>query len=229
MTDRITPIARTSLHDEVAQRLRDMVVEGELAPSARLNERVLCDRLQVSRTPLREAFRVLAAEGLLQLLPNRGAVVTPLSAAELDATIEVLAVLEELTGRLAVQRIDSAALAQIEARHHEMLAHHLRGDLPAYFRANQDIHFALVAATGNAVLEREYRLLNARIRRYRYMANLSAARWQESIDEHEAFLASLKAKDGTALAGQLSQHLFNKLRSVKAQLAAQRPDDERAA
>jgi len=220
------PVTRTNLHDEVAQRLRDMVVEGRLEPGARLNERVLCEQLQVSRTPLREAYRVLAAEGLLQLLPNRGVVVTPLSRTELDATIEVLAALEELTGRLVARRIDAATLAGIEARHHEMLAHHLRGDLPAYFKANQDIHLALVAATGNAVLEREYRVLNARIRRYRYIANLSAERWQESIDEHEAIMAALRDRDAATLAERLATHLVNKLEAVHARLDAR---DDRAA
>ena len=220
------PAARTSLHDEVAQRLRDMVVEGQLEPGERLNERVLCEQLQVSRTPLREAYRVLAAEGLLRILPNRGAMVTPLSVTELDATIEVLAALEELTGRLVAARIDDAALARIEARHHEMLAHHLRGDLPAYFKANQDIHLALVDAAGNPVLAHEYRLLNARIRRYRFMANLSTERWRESVAEHEAIMASLRAGDGEMLARQLAEHLVAKLTAVKERLDV---EGERAA
>jgi DNA-binding GntR family transcriptional regulator len=220
------PVTRTSLHDEVAQRLRDMVVEGRLEPGERLNERILCEQLQVSRTPLREAYRVLAAEGLLQILPNRGAMVAPLSVTELDATIEVLAALEELTGRLVAARIDDATLARIEARHHEMLAHHLRGDLPAYFKANQDIHLALVEASGNPVLAHEYRLLNARIRRYRFMANLSAERWSESVAEHETIMASLRARDGDALARQLADHLVAKLEVVKQRLAV---GDDRAA
>ena len=220
------PVVRTSLHDEVAQRLRDMVVEGQLTPGERLNERVLCAQLQVSRTPLREAYRVLAAEGLLQLLPNRGVVVTPLSREELDATIEVLAALEELIGRLVARRIDPATLAAVEARHHEMLAHHLRGDLPAYFKANQDIHLALAAAAGNPVLEREYRLLNARIRRYRYMANLSTERWRESIAEHEAIMAALRERDGATLATRLRDHLVAKLEAVHHRLDH---DDHQAA
>lgn len=213
------PVVRTSLYDEVAQKLRDMVIEGRLEPGTRLNERVLCDQLRVSRTPLREAYRLLAAEGLLQLLPNRGAVVAPLSLAELDATIEVLAALEDLTGKLAATRINALALAQLQARHHEMVAHHLREDLPAYFKANQDIHLALVAATGNDVLQREYRLLNIRIRRYRYMANLSPERWRESIDEHERIMQLLVAGDGPGLGTQLAAHLVNKLKAVKKRMA----------
>ena len=215
------PVSRTSLYDEVAQRLRDMVIEGALEPGARLNERVLCEQLQVSRTPLREAYRVLASEGLLELLPNRGAIVAPLSMSELDDTIEVMRALEELAGRLVVERIDDEGLRRLQAMHHEMVAHFLRRDLRAYFKANQDIHLALFAATGNAILEREYRMLNARIRRYRYMANLSPERWQESIDEHEAIMALLGARDGAGLGQRLASHLANKLEAVKRRLEAE--------
>jgi DNA-binding GntR family transcriptional regulator len=219
MNETMAPVVRTRLMDEVARRLREMVVDGQLEPGSRLNERLLCEQLQVSRTPLREAFRVLASEGLLDLLPNRGAVVAPLSLAELDDTIEVLAALEELAGRLAALRVDDETLRRVQATHHEMVAHFLRRDLQAYFQANQAIHFAIVDATGNAVLAREYRMLNARVRRYRYIANLSSERWQESIDEHEAIIRLLTARDGPGLAAQLRTHLTNKLNAVKQRLA----------
>ncbi len=204
-------IARRSLHDEVTARLRDLVIEGEIAPGRRLNERELALRLDVSRTPLREAFKVLAAEGLLELLPNRGAIVARLSMAELDQTVEVMAALERLAGGLAAERTTPAQLALISGYHYEMLAHHARGDLPGYFRCNQAIHLAIMAATGNAVLMREYATLNARIRRYRYMANLSQERWDQSVREHEVILGHLRMRDGRALAESLVQHLHNKL------------------
>src|SRR5690606_16710614 len=127
------PIARRPLHDEVVARLRDAIIEDRLAPGERLNERVLCVRYGVSRTPLREALKVLAQEGLVTLLPNRGAVVTPLTVTELEQTIEVLRPLEVLAGELVVRRISAAGLAEIRALHHEMCAFHARGDLPNYF------------------------------------------------------------------------------------------------
>ncbi len=222
MSEVPTPVIRSNLMDEVAQRLRDMVMDGRLEPGTRLNERVLCEQLEVSRTPLREAYRMLATEGLLELLPNRGAIVAPLSLAELDDTIEVLAALEELAGGLAATRIDEEELRRVQALHHEMVAHFLRRELKAYFEANQAIHFAILAATGNAVLEREYRVLNARVRRYRYIANLSAERWQESIEEHETIMELLTARDGPRLARQLRVHLMNKLAAVKQRLALNR-------
>lgn len=212
------PIVRLSLHDQVVVRLRDAIVEGRLAPNERLNERVLCARYGISRTPLREALKVLAQDGLVALLPNRGAVVTPLTATELDQTVEVMAPLEALAGELVAARIGPAGIAEIRALHHEMCAFHARGDLPAYFRANQAIHRQLVEHTGNRILASTYVALNARIRRFRYMANLSPDRWEQAVAEHEQILAALSARDGSRLGRLLRQHLVNKADAVKANL-----------
>ena len=101
-----------------------------------------------------------------------------------------MAALERLAGGLAAEQTSPGRLAEISGLHYEMLAHHARGELPGYFRCNQAIHLAIMDATGNAVLTREYATLNARIRRYRYMANLSQQRWDQSVREHEAILWS---------------------------------------
>src|SRR6185295_18402021 len=109
-------------------RLRDMIVEGRIPAGSRLNERVLTEELQVSRTPLREAFKILAGEGLVELLPQRGAVVASLSIADIDATFEVMADLEALAGELAAQRITEAELNALRALQFDMLASHARRD-----------------------------------------------------------------------------------------------------
>jgi DNA-binding GntR family transcriptional regulator len=218
-------LLRGSLHDEVTARLRDLVIDGCLLPGQRLNERILCDQLAVSRTPLREAMKVLAAEGLLELLPNRGAIVARLSVEELDHTIEVMGALEHLAGMLVPARLTAERLGEIKALHYEMLAHHARGDLPGYFRCNQAIHFAIMAATLNPVLERQYGQLNAQVRRYRYMANLSRERWDQSVEEHELILRHLIARAPEALADILTRHLENKIAHLKLQLI---PSPERA-
>ena len=133
-------IPRQVLHQEVAVRLRQRIVEGEIAPGAKLNERELSERLQVSRTPLREAIKMLAAEGLVELLPNRGAVAAQLSPQDVADTFEVIAGLEGQSGELAAQRITDAELAEIRALHYEMLAAFTRRDLSAYYRLNAQIH-----------------------------------------------------------------------------------------
>src|SRR3954447_1757328 len=121
MTADIISIPRAALHEQVAQRLRQMLVEGRISPGAKLNERELSQVLQVSRTPLREAIKMLAAEGLVELLPNRGAVALSLGEQDILNTFEVMAGLEGLSGELAAQRITADELAEIKAMHFEML------------------------------------------------------------------------------------------------------------
>ncbi len=209
------PIVRASLHEELVARLRDLIVEGELAPGARVPERTLCQRFGVSRTPLREALKVLASDGLLELLPNRGATVARLTAADLDEMFPVMGALEALAGELACARISDAELAEIRALHYQMALHHTRGELPQYFRLNQRIHEAIMDAARNATLSRMYRSLAGRIRRARYVANMSQARWDQAVEEHEAILEALERRDGPALAQMLERHLRNKCETVK--------------
>jgi DNA-binding GntR family transcriptional regulator len=199
-----------NLHDTVVSRLRDLIIEGGLAPGARLHERQLCDGLGVSRTPLREALKVLASEGIVELLPNRGARVARLDENDIENMFEVMGALEALAGTLACRRIGEAELAEIGALHYEMMAQYIRRDLPAYFRLNQAIHAAIVAAAGNPVLAATYHNLAVRMRRARYLANLSDERWQHAVAEHTAILDALRARDGARLAQLLAEHLRNK-------------------
>jgi DNA-binding GntR family transcriptional regulator len=217
------PIARPTLHEELVTRLRDLIVEGELGPGTRLNERVLCQRFGVSRTPLREAVKVMASEGLVELLPNRGAEVTALTDEGVQYLFEVIGALEGLAGELACQRIDESGLAEIRVLHYTMLMHHTRRELPEYFRCNQKIHEQIVAAAGNPVLAATYRSLSTRIRRARYVANHSQERWDHAVREHEQILEALAARDGAKLRDLLQLHLANKLEVVKAAIEMQAP------
>ncbi|TAK40381.1 MAG: GntR family transcriptional regulator [Betaproteobacteria bacterium] len=216
------PIARRPLHEAAIDRLRDLIVQGELLPGSRLNERVLAGQLGISRTPLREAFKLLATEGLVELLPNRGAIVAHLDPERIRQTLAVMGALEALIGELACKQAPEAAIAEIQALHFEMRAAHARRDLAAYFRYNQAIHLNLAEAAGNAVLALTYRQLNANVRRVRYMANLSPERWDAAVREHDAILAALSARDGTRLKALLSDHLAQKTASVLAALAERR-------
>lgn len=207
-------LARRLLHEDVADRLRDRIIQGELAPGSRLNERVLCEELQISRTPLREAFKTLASEGLVTLHPDRGASVTPITADSVRHTFEVLGALESLAGELACRNITDAQLAEIRALHYEMLAHHARRELAGYFRYNQLIHIHIVEASGNPMLAQTYRNLNTHVRRARYMANLSSERWDQAVAEHEAMLTALSQKDSATLQRLLREHLSHKMLAV---------------
>ena len=214
----VVPIVRASLHEQLTAQLRDMIVEGDLAPGERVPEKALCGRFGVSRTPLRETLKVLASEGLLELLPNRGATVVGLTVADVDELFPIMGALEGLAGELACAHVHERTdeeIAEVRALHYQMALHHTRGELPQYFRLNQQIHERIIDAARNPSLARMYRGLAGRIRRARYMANMSKARWAQAVDEHEAILAALAARDGARLAQILKAHLHNKYAAHK--------------
>lgn len=215
---------RRLLHEEVVDQLRDMIVQGGLAPETKLNERVLAAQLGISRTPLREAIKYLASEGLVELLPNRGAVVAPLRPAKVREIFTVLGSLEALAGELVCRNATDADIAEIRALHYQMIAHHARGELAQYFRCNQQIHIRLVECAGNATLAQVYRGLNAHVRRARYMANLSRERWDKAVREHEEILDALSGRDSARLQALLRDHLANKLVLVMEALGAATQD-----
>lgn len=206
----IISITRAGLHEQVLARLRTMLVEGQIAAGAKLNERELAARLQVSRTPLREAIKQLAAEGLVELLPNRGAVAPLLTEADVQASFEVMAALEGLSGELAAQRIDGAGLRAIEALHYEMLAAYTRRDLSAYYRLNAQIHAAINAAARNPVLARSYSQVNARLQALRFRSNQDEDKWVRAVKEHSQMIEALAARDAPALRQLLVTHLEHK-------------------
>jgi DNA-binding GntR family transcriptional regulator len=209
-----------NLHDQVAQQLRRMLVEGEIAPGAKLNERELCEVLEVSRTPLREAIKMLAAEGLVELLPHRGAIAVRLSLDDVRNTFEVMAGLEALSGELAARRITHGELEEIQALHFEMLAAWTRRDLSNYYRLNALIHAAINAAAKNPVLAVTYRQVNARLQALRFRSNQDEDKWQRAVQEHEQMIAALKSRSAATMRRVLVQHLNHKRDVVLEQLRA---------
>jgi DNA-binding GntR family transcriptional regulator len=149
-------ISRRYLHDEVAERLRELIRSGELEPKSRVNELELAERFGISRTPLREAIKILGTEGLLELLPNRGARVASITNHEIDEMIEVVAGLEATAADLACQRITDEEIASIEALHRRMVTAWEQGDDPMYFTLNREIHEAIMTASRNATLQGIY-------------------------------------------------------------------------
>lgn len=223
MTADIISIPRAALHEQVAHRLRQMLVENRILPGAKLNERELSEVLKVSRTPLREAIKMLAAEGLVELLPNRGAIAVELSETDVLNTFEVMAGLEAQSGELAAQRITDAELGEIKAMHYEMLAAWTRRDLPSYYRLNAAIHRAINAAAKNPVLTATYNQVNARLQALRFRSNQDGEKWNAAVKEHEAMIDALTRRDAPAMRAVLLVHLQNKRDVVMEQLRAARP------
>ncbi len=213
-----------SLHAGLLVKVRDHIVEGNVAEGVRIPERELCALFGVSRTPLRETLKVLAAEGLVELLPNRGARIRPLGEHDLSELFDVVGGLEALAGRLACERITDAEIAEIERLHHEMYAFYLRRDMHAYFGCNQEIHQRIVEASRNVTLRNTYASFAARVRRVRYGANFARnrQRWGEAMREHETILDALQRRAGDELSDILFRHLRNKRAAAFDQMTTQR-------
>ncbi len=217
-------IGRNYLHDEVAHRLRALIQSGEMKPRERLNETVLAKRFGISRTPLREAIKILSAEGLLDILPNRGAQVASISQAEIEEVAEVIAGLEATAGELLCRHIEDDEIDAIDALHQQMCAAYQRRDAPVYFELNQQIHEAMMAAARNETLQGIYANLSSRIQRARFTAHKTPEQWAQAMDDHERMVELIRARAGEELGKLLRDHV----RSKKAVISATFGDrDER--
>lgn len=222
-------IQRRSLHLELAETIQEMIVIGQLPPGTKVPEKQLCETFNVSRTPLREALKVLAAERLVVLEPNRGAWVSKITVADLEEVFPVMGAFEALAGELACRSITGEEIAEIRRLHDEMIASYNRRDLQGYFDANQQIHEAILAAARNKTLTAQYRSLATQVRRARFIANMTDGRWKQATEEHKEIMACLEARDGDRLARILRLHLQNKLETVRAWLEANETGAERSA
>lgn len=211
-------MTRDTLPQRVAVRLREMLIEGILPPGARLNERDLCEQLDVSRTPLREAVRMLASEGLVSLDPGRGAFATLLTREDVEHTFDVIGVLEALAGECAAANITPAELAELRALQFEMQAAYERRDLPGYYRINARIHDAISQAARNPVLRATWQQLNARLHALRFRSNQDEAKWAHALQEHADMVAALERRDAEAMRRLLIEHLSRKRDAVLEQM-----------
>lgn len=204
---------------QVADTLRDMIVRGELAAGSRVVERVLCERLNVSRTPMREALKLLEADGLIEISQNRGARVMSLTVQEARYLFEVIAELEGLAAERAVRAADRAALDDLEDLHARMLCHYAAQDKDPYFDLNSRIHETIVQLSGNPVLVNSHAALMLRARRGRYVAILDPARWTESVGEHEALMEAFRRRDPEGARAVWQTHLRRSGETICAALA----------
>ncbi|UFN50561.1 GntR family transcriptional regulator [Roseomonas sp. OT10] len=202
-----TPIPRHSLHDMLVGGIREMIVSGELRPGGKVPEAQLCERFDVSRTPLREALKVLAAEGMIQLLPRRGAVVAQVTPEEIEELFPIMAVLEGLAGEMLCRHADAARIAALRAVHDRMMGEYARGDEPAYLRSNREFHDLLFVAAGNATLHAFYQQILTRIRAFRFIARKSPDNWRQAAEEHERIMEAIEARDGAKLSRLLRRHV----------------------
>jgi DNA-binding GntR family transcriptional regulator len=209
------------LHEAVVERLRDMIVEGDLAAGERLNDAKLAALLNVSRTPIREAIKLLASEGLVELLPGRGARVDAMPLDSVGELLEVIAGLERHACEIAAERMSAREFDNLRRLHERMARHFAAGERRPYFKLNQEIHLGLVSASGNATLRGLHAALIARARRIRYAALQSEARWSEAMGEHEALMRALGARDARRAGEIMQEHDRRTARAILARLGCE--------
>ena len=213
-------ISRRHLHDELLIRLRDCIVDGELEPGAKIPEKELCERFGVSRTPLREALKVLAFEGLVILNHNRGAVVKPLTFEDLAHAFPVYTQLEALAGELACEQLSADEIDEIRGLHERMVACYKQRDIRGQVSINEQIHERLQIGSRNRNLVQLLRHVSSRIRRARMAAIIPVTRLPEAIAEHDRIMAALERRDGPLVSRAIRDHLQNTFRALKDAFAA---------
>lgn len=199
------------LYQEAADKIRDLIEHGELKPGDKISEKQLCETFGISRTPLREALKVLTSEGLIEMLPNRGARVSRLTLDNVRQTYDVMGALEGLSGETACRHISEAEVEHICQLHEQMLGHFQRKELQAYFRANKQIHESILAASRNELLLEIYNNLSQRVKQVRYSAEMTDDFWRKAVSDHEQMIDALRKRDGKRLGDILRHHLSHKL------------------
>jgi DNA-binding GntR family transcriptional regulator len=215
LTGDVAPIARRTLHDEVATRVRDMIIEGRLAPGQRVNEVALGQLLGVSRTPLREAIKTLASEGLVEIVPARGAVVRTLTLKDLTDSLAVLKALEQEAARTICAEGSADARDELARLHAAMMERYAVRDRLAYFKLNQEIHSAIARLSGNAVLATLHSQLQSRMRRVRFIGHEGPEKWAAAVAEHEDMAAAFARGDGAAAVAVIGRHLDAAIERVR--------------
>ncbi len=210
-----TPLRSTSLHDSVAVRLRTMVFEHQLAPGDWIDEKALCDQWQISRTPLREALKVLAAEGLVDLIPHHGCRVIELADDDADALFPVMAMLEGRCAFEAARRATDDDLRQLRRLHDDLERHAAAHDLDGYYRANHEFHGLVQRLAANRWLDRITGDLRRFMRLMRGRQLALPGRIEASISEHRGLLDAFVQRDAGRAQQAMHDHLMAQLIAFK--------------
>ncbi|MEJ8473824.1 GntR family transcriptional regulator [Roseibium algae] len=196
------PIRRKTLPEEIADHLRQMIIDGVLKEGDRIVETELCETLNVSRTPMREAIKTLSHEGLIKHQPNRGARVASITPLEMSQLFEVISSLEQLATELTVRTSKPIDIKRLRVLQDRMAAHHKAGERKDYFALNHQIHLRIVSMSKNPILIETHGTLMSRARHFRYWALADEDRWVEAMAEHEVIMTAIEAGDAPR-AGQL--------------------------
>jgi DNA-binding GntR family transcriptional regulator len=210
------PLRSPSLHDNVAERLRAMVFDRQLAPGELIDEKALAARWQISRTPLREALKVLAAEGLVELVPGKGSRVVSLTDEDADALFPVMALLEGRCAHEATLRASDEQLAELHQLHERLEMHAAVDDIDGYYRANHAFHSKVQALAANRWLDRVTGDLRRFLRLLRGRQLNLPGRIDASINEHRVLIDAIGQRDAERAGRAMHDHLMAQLAALKA-------------
>lgn len=201
-------IRRVDLHSVLVADLRQMIEQGELRAGMAIVETDLCEQFGVSRTPMREALKVLSSEGLVQLRRNRTPVVAPIDPAEIAAIFETVGAIERRAAFRACEIASEAELSHLDAMHAELIGHHKVDDRRSYAIQNRDIHTAIVRMAKNPVMLNMHAMLSTKIVRARSTLTYDPARWRDAITEHDGFMDALRRRAADEAAFLLEDHVL---------------------
>jgi DNA-binding GntR family transcriptional regulator len=202
------------LHDRAISMVRDMIVKGQLKPDAWISEKELCDNFGISRTPLREALKVLASEGLVELLPRRGAKVTSLSRRRLEDQFRAVALIEADAARSICQTASNGEIRKLRTIHDRLVAAFKKRDAPNYYRANEQFHRALVVTAGNEILAEIHAALVVHLHRARFVALTTTDMNVGFAEAHDSIIAAIESRDAQTAAAEVGEHQLEVAKDV---------------
>jgi DNA-binding GntR family transcriptional regulator len=208
-------LVHNSMHDEAAAQLRDRIFAGELMPGTFLDEGRLAEQMQISRTPLREALKVLTAEGLVRHEPRRGCFVSEVTEQDLDEIFPVMALLEGRCAREAALHATDGDLQALEALHDKLNRHARARRINDYYAANYAIHEAIIALANNRWLAQVIADLRKILKLARQQQLHAPGRLEQSLSEHMAVFAALKARDPEGAEAAMRTHLTRQREALR--------------
>jgi DNA-binding GntR family transcriptional regulator len=205
------------LAQEAAKRIREMIRKGALKKGDRILEAPMCQAMGVSRTPLREALRILSSEGLIELIPNRGAYVAQPSIKDIEEMFYVMSILEGTCARVCVEKMDDEGLRRLDDLYRKLEEHCQTEDREKYMAVNHSFHSLVQELAGNKVLSEVINALRQKILLYRYRQIYQPNRLKESMQEHRDLQQAFRERNPEGAERFMQEHLtrqFNALKSV---------------
>ena len=211
----VIPFRGFSLHDQVAERIRALIFDRQLAPGEFIDENVLAEKWQISRTPLREALKVLAADGLLELVPRRGCRVIEITETDADELFPIMALLEGRCAFEATQRASGDDLRELQRMHDELERTAAAQDVDGYYKANHVFHSFVQRLADNRWLDRVTADLRKFVRMLRGRQLVLPGRIEASINEHRVLISAMLAGDAARAERAMNDHLLAQLAALK--------------